>query len=107
MEILPLTPGLLASAMLRHDHGVFAPYSDDPIGRLLGTPEQRIPKVIDRVLASYDEAASGNLADVQLLEEFTGSGFYRPDKEEGYVRTLDQHPGMLAIALDRLASRNI
>jgi len=105
--LLELTPGLLSSAMIRNNHAVFMPASDptDAIAMIIGAPEVRIPKTMDRVLRAYDEAENGNLKDMQLLEEFTGTGFYRPDLENGYAATLDAFPGMLALALDRIAAR--
>lgn len=109
MDILPLTPGMLSSAMMRYNHAVFMPSfgeDADPISRMMGTPEERIPRALDAVLAKYDQAVSGSLADVQLLEEFTGTGFYRPESEQSYVAALDQFHGMLALVLDRLAARS-
>ena len=107
MEVLPMTPGLMASMMMRRNHAVFMPFFEDDVLNLMviGRPEDRIPRAIDHALADYALAEEGRLADVQILEEVTGTGFYSPEREEGYVAMLDAFPGMLAVAIDRIARR--
>lgn len=108
MEILPLTPGLLASMMMRGNHAVFMPRieEDDIINLMvIGQPEKRIPKEIAEAIRLYTLAEADGLTDVQILEEVLGTGFYATDREEGYVAMLDQFPGMLGIALDAIAAR--
>jgi hypothetical protein len=102
-----MTPGLLASMMMRSNHAVFMPYfEDDIISRIaIGRPEERIPKGIDQAISDHEDAVAGTLTDVQILEEVTGRGFYAPDREEGYAAMLDAFPGMLALAIDRIARR--
>ena len=106
MEVLPLTPGLLASMMMRQNHAAFMPwFGDDTLMEMtIGRPETRIPKGIEKAIEMHRLALTGELADVQILEEVTGKGFYAVDHEEGYVAMLDQFPGMLALALDRIAA---
>jgi hypothetical protein len=108
MGMYPLTPGLLASMMMRRNHAVFMPRigEGDVINLMvIGQPEDRIPKAIDQALDLYDQAERGTLGDAQVLEEVVGTGFYSPEREEGYVATIDQFPGMLALAMDRIAAR--
>lgn len=105
-RLLPLTVGLLVSAMVRRDHGLFAPYfPDDPFGSLGGPPETRIPEAMDAVVEIYHAAAVGRtLATVterQVAEEFFGEGFYRPEGEEGYASLLDAY-GLRRMAQDRI-----
>lgn len=103
MTLLPITPGLLSSAMIRRNHAVFMPGGNDPISRLMGSPEERITSTMDEVLDMYDQARLGRLSDSQMLEEFTGAGFYRTQLEESYIRALDQFHGMLARAMERIS----
>lgn len=107
MEVLPMTPGLLASMMMRSNHAVFMPYfEDDIINRIaIGRPEERIPLAIEQAVSDHADAVRGTLRDVQILEEVTGRGFYTPEREDGYVAMLDAFPGMLALAIDRIARR--
>lgn len=104
--LLPLTPGLLASAMMRHDHAVFAPwFENDPIHALLGRPEERIPDAMQDVLRIYDALAAGQPADPQTSEEFLGSGFYAPERETNYAACLDAY-GMRATAIALIMDRD-
>lgn len=98
--LLPLTLGLLASAMQRRDHAAFL------------TPELRfwpgrawradMVRDMDRIMAMWDAAKRGELRDAQILEEFEGAGFYRTDREDHYSGLFAGFAGMQEIAISRL-----
>jgi len=108
-NLQPLSVGLLVSALMRYDHGLFAPYfPDDVIGGLQGPPEERIPIAIDEVIGIYDKIAAGaeleTVTERQVAEEFTLKGFYSPAREDGYAVTLDGY-GLRGLAEERIAHR--
>lgn len=108
-KLLPLTPGLVASALLRYDHGLFAPqFEGDIFSHLNGDPKDRMPELIDRIVAIYDDTSTGgdlpNVTEQQVAEEFTGDGFYRVEAEENYAAMLDQY-GARAYATEVIGHR--
>lgn len=84
--ILPLTPGLLISIALRHDHsfgismGSFERYSGlaEKQITLLGVAMEYYKR--GQELSTY---AMGG--EAQLWEEMTGVGFYHRDREDAYT----------------------
>lgn len=98
--VLPLTLGLLASAMMRRDHGVFLP----PHLRFMPERPWRTGMVADMdvIMARWDAARKGLLADAQILEEFEGRGFYSREAEATYACAFDEFPDMREIAISRL-----
>jgi hypothetical protein len=102
-----MTTGLLASAMLRSNHAVFMK------GNLLpgmnkdvveSNIRYRIKKTMDNVIEKYKLAINGELNDIQILEEFTGEGFYSPVREESYTDMIRQTKGMLELAIEKINS---
>ena len=76
---LPKTPppGLLMSMAVRYDHGLGCPgYYDQPLLARNGLTHA------DRL-----KLALQNMA--KIYEEVSGYGFYKPDKEDGYVAMRD------------------
>lgn len=93
-KVMPLTPGMLVSALMRYDHGLFAPYfEDDVLCQMRRHPQETIPKAIKDVIEIYDEVTRNAELDTvtkrQVAEEFTQQGFYTPGNEDGYASTLD------------------
>lgn len=82
MNIFEVTPGLLISMAIRYDHS-FGMEDWFAISAKNKRPlyEKQID-ILDKVAEIY--RADGN-GDVQLIEEMTGEGFYRPDLESSYV----------------------
>lgn len=100
MTMLPLTPGLLASAMMREDHAVFAPWFEgEMFSEILGRPEDRIARAIERIVALYTGAAQGMKIEAGVLEEFEGRGFYATALEDRYRSALEKQPGMMEVAV--------
>lgn len=98
--VLPLTLGLLASAMQRRNHAAFLPpelrfwpdrpWREDMVGDM------------DRIMAMWAAAKRGEFHDTQILEEFVGTGFYNPDCEERHSGLFAGFEGMQEIAISRL-----
>lgn len=108
-NLLPLTTGLVASMMLRADHAVFLPAEMSAVSMMFGDrgdPAKRIPEAITRAVRAHGEAALGRLADLQILEEATGEGFYAPVREEVYRDMLRRFPGMLERVEEAVAAAN-
>lgn len=73
-------PGLLMSMAMRHDHAIGAPgYYDQPIfSRQRGGVSHK-----DRLNLCIQEMG-------KLYEEVAGYGFYRPQREQEYLRKLEE-----------------
>lgn len=105
-----LSLGLLASATMRLDHGLFAPWHpDDVFGCADGPPEKRIPEKIGEVIEIYDRLHAGeppeNVTERQLLEEFEGEiGFWRPEREDSYAEAFEPY-ALTALAIARIGDR--
>jgi hypothetical protein len=82
-EVLPLTPGLLISMAIRMDHGFGADFGGFGFDQRPLIERQR--ETLDVVFKEYVDAYNGVPIQSQRLEECTGNGFYRPDREESYV----------------------
>lgn len=82
MNIFEVTPGLLISMAIRYDHS-FGMEDWFGVSEKNKRPlyEKQI-NILDKVAEIY--RADGN-EDVQLIEEMTGSGFYRPELEGSYI----------------------
>lgn len=87
--IYPYSRGLIASMMIRFDHGVF-----------IGKTPSFVLKIYLLMQHKYDELARNGLVEVpgephygdkQLYEEITGEGFYSPEKEHTYVEFLTSY----------------
>ena len=107
MELLPLTPGLLMSAAMRADHSIAMPRDlreANPLSRG-GDPEKTFEYVFD----IYQKAKEMTPEEVeqqfvtfrQVTEEFTGKGFYDPEKEKGYDRDGGQYQEIISKLLRR------
>ena len=98
--LLPLTLGLLASAMQRRNHATFLP----PHLRFMPDRPWRpgMVRAMDEIMVKWDQARCGSLHDVQIMEEFDGTGFYRPEHEDHYAGMFAGFDGMAEIALSRL-----
>lgn len=90
-QVLPLTPGLLISMSIRNDHG-FGLGDLSNFGFARQNPRPLHESQIETINVSYDEyiaAYNGEYCQGQRLEECTGTGFYHPEKEAGYVGSAD------------------
>lgn len=105
MELLPLTPGLLASAMIRTDHAVLMPNVDMGLPIVVEPAETRIPKAMDEVITLYGAATRGEPTPASVMEEFRGKGFYHPKRERSYTDALSEFEGMLDMAKGKIAKR--
>lgn len=106
-KLYPMTTGLLASAMLRSNHAVFMkgnllPGMDKDI--VESNLHYRMKRTMDNVIEKYKLAINGKLNDIQVLEEFTGEGFYSPTREESYTDMIRQTRGMLELAVEKINS---
>lgn len=105
----PLSIGLLVSALMRYDHGLFAPYNpEDALSRMVGDPRDRIPNAINEVIAIYDRLDAGvepeTVTERQVAEEFLLEGFYDAGREADYAGALDPL-GLTSLAIDRIGDR--
>lgn len=80
-NILPLTPGLLISMAIRNDHSFGFHMGSFETGTL----EEKQIRLIDRSYQEYLTYENGGEIQNQRLEELTGEGFYRPEREKGYL----------------------
>lgn len=104
-DMLPLTHGIIASAMLRSNHGVFMNGDDPVMAIFMGDPEQRTRDALRTVLDEYDRACRGEPVDVQIMEEYDGTGFYRTDLEAQYAGMLNSFPGLFEAISEEIAKR--
>jgi len=107
MPLLPLTPGLVISAMLRFNNGLFAPHDPDcVIMRAIGSVEDRISAALPYVLTRYDAQKVQTVSDLQIAEEFEGTGFYRPEKEQEYIDMLGGRADLFEWVSTAIAKRS-
>lgn len=104
-----LSIGLLISALMRYDHGLFAPYfPNDALSRMMGDPMKKIPRAIDDVIAIYDKLASGiepeTVTERQVSEEFLLKGFYDEGREADYAGALDPF-NLTTLAMEKIGRR--
>jgi hypothetical protein len=99
--LLPLTPGLMMSAMMRYDHAIlmssstFLNITIEPIAI-------RVARAISIVILIYEAASRGEIIDAQVCEEFFGEGFYSIASEGNYTRYLDNYPDVMSLIVEAI-----